>query len=186
MTEAEFETLEPRYRNFYELEPFAEYLARAKEVLPNFPECVIEQWPYCHFPNFKTDYAWLGFKGFRFTKETWSKKDIIGRIGSKEMEMIRDWGKDLLNTASVNRRTTFLGKHMLTQSTWPKPIIVLQNGKKFTRPNGLPLAEPFHLLEGHKRFAYMRALIHAHADHFAEFHELWVVNADEKMVKQDW
>lgn len=186
MTEAEFETLELRYRKSYEPEPFAEYLARAKEVLPNFPECVIEQWPYRHFTNFRVDYSWLGFKGFRFEKETWSKKDIIGRIGSNEMEMLQYWGEDLLNVTSVNRRTVFLGNYMLTQSTWPRPIIVLRNSKKFTRPNGLALAEPFHLLEGHMRFAYMRALIRAHAVNIGKCHELWVVNADEKMVKSYW
>lgn len=184
MTEEEFDLLRPRELRAYEIEPFPAYVIRAKKVLPNFPECVIEQWPYRHFENFKCDYAWMGFKGFRFSKENWHKDKIVSEIGSNIM--LQDWGENLHNGTSGSSRATSLAKSMLKNGTWPRPIIALRNDNGFSMPNGLALAKPYHLIEGHTRFSYLCAMVLAHANDVLDTHELWIADADEKMVRSRW
>ena len=176
ITKEEFKKLKPKEISYLEKEPFEEVYPRLKEAFPNFPKCVLEQWTYRHFNQFDKDYWWLGFHDFIFKLEIWRNEDILNNIGSKIMDTQDYWGDELVLHKNKNRLGTYLGKYFTRNKTWPKPIIILKNDHRFTQADGLPLFDPYHLLEGHMRLAYMRAHIKCKVVGTPEKHDIWVAS----------
>ena len=71
---------------------------------------------------------------------------------------------------------------MVERRTWPMPPIILRNELALTDPGGLPLAQPFHLLEGHRRLGYFRAMAAGREFSLLPSHELWIAKAEASEV----
>ncbi|MBV2089970.1 MAG: hypothetical protein KUF72_03710 [Candidatus Thiodiazotropha sp. (ex Ctena orbiculata)] len=185
MNREEFEKLKPKELPTLEIEPFSEVVPRLRKALPNFPECVLEQWIYRHF-NQIDDYWWLGLDGLSFKKEIWSNQEILKKIGSNMLDTQDYWGDQLLIEKEPIRLTTWLAKFFAKNRTWPKLIIILHNEHELKRPNGLELYRPYHLLEGHMRLAYMRGYIRHSIPQTPQTHEVWVTTCNPEMISDVW
>ena len=168
----EFEKVRPQNMDKIEKESFESALPRLKKHLPNFPECVLEQWVYRHFDQFYNNYWFLGFDKLVFDKMSFNFNDIM-EIKSKDLRGQDYWGDEFSNQEET-RMMTYLAKFMRENKTWPKPIIVFDT-KSVSNKFGEKFQEPFHLLEGHMRLAYMRALIRYKVAGVKPCHEVWVV-----------
>lgn len=62
---------------------------------------------------------------------------------------------------------------MIDNGTWPVPILAVRNEADLVRPDGLVLAQPFHLVEAHHRLGYLRALVQDRRWTPATEHSLW-------------
>lgn len=69
------------------------------------------------------------------------------------MEVIERWGEKLRSNRYVHR--SWLGEKMLSEGTWPEPVIVLAPAEGCSYPNWQPLPQPYCLLEGHHRLGYL-------------------------------
>lgn len=169
-----FRKLKPKYdRNKFEYEPFEIVCPRLKAVLSNFPQCVIEQWPYRHFVDFCNKYWWLEYDRLVFDKVLFSKEQIMS-IGTAILDIQDSWGDDFINNPGFRIKQTWLGGYMAEHKTWPKPIIVFDTcNSSFGEVN--KLCRPFHLLEGHLRLAYMRAFIRYNITEVDAMQEVWLV-----------
>lgn len=168
-----FKKLKPNSNNMV-VESFEEALPKFKEVLPNFPECVLEQWTYRHFDNFCSDYWWLDFTELKFERVLFDREKIM-EINSKIPDTLNFWGDDFINRPEYRAKNTWLGKYMMENRKWPKPIIVFDTNNN-TAELEHELLKPYHLLEGHFRLAYMQALIRYSIDNVQTLHEIWLVH----------
>lgn len=152
--------------------PFDEFCETAKKVLPNFPEDVLSQWPYENYPFF-LDFANQGMKydEFTFKKESWN----LGRI----LE-IQDPSKYFENGIGHfiidNVFETDLSRYMREYRTWPRPIIVFDTIRSKT-DGTYPFEKPYHLLEGHMRFALLKHMIQVKWD-IPNIHIVWVATQE--------
>lgn len=170
----EFEKLKPNFdNNTYELEPFENFYLSYKKYLPNFPKCVLEQWTHRHFNGFCYDYWWIEFDRLVFEKVKFTNKMIM-QIGTHMLSTLDNWGDDFINNPNFRIKKTWLGGYMYENKTFPKPIIVFDVENSIDFGGKKDLYKPFHLLEGHMRLAYMRALIRYNVDNIPEIHDIWL------------
>jgi hypothetical protein len=159
----------------FEVEPFADYHGRWQEVFGHLPPLVVETWIYRHWREFQ---QWLPLRPleWRYEVRVLSSDEVmeIDHLGDW-MKMIDLWGDDLFN--GMHRKNTWLGRFMLEAGTTPAPVIVALNAGAWAHPHEhlSPLMrEPYQLIEGHMRLAYLRGMIRR--DHFAlkPVHEVFI------------
>lgn len=143
-------------------ESFEDYKNRVSVLLPNFPENVLEHWLYRHSEHIREDYLNLGLDKMLFTKEYWEPDAIVRDINSAAGSSMDTMGHHLYKIKY------WLSDYMLTNRTWPNPIIVLKNE---TLNN---FGKPYHRLEGHKRLDYFREMYRKEKDTLQKTHEIWV------------
>lgn len=161
--------LEPRMDKLTdELEPLRGYCRRVRPLLPNFPTSVIVQWLYRHYSCVEFQYRWLDFKRLRFEKQRWPTAQIIGSVRAYEEEIVENSRRVMFMHPDHSRLET----HMIRWGTWPRPVIVLDK-QGVPPPRGPGLKEPFHLLEGHRRAGYLRAL--SERNIARPSHQIWLV-----------
>lgn len=158
--------LEPRGNGTFEKEPFEIYYQRVGHYLPNVPECPFEQWIYKQYSDID-DYAFLDFRKMKFEKEIWSKDKIFNEINSYgDNHRIDSHGFQIYN----NRfNGVWLKKYMIENLTWPVPIIAFENHSHEK------MGKPFHLLEGHTRLNYFRAIYRKEKEKLLDNHFVWKV-----------
>lgn len=157
-------SLKPVGDGTFDKESFEEYKKRAAPLLPNFPECALENWIYRHYADID-DYAFLGFEKMLFKEELWSKDEIYDNIKSYDDETIDSLGYQIYE----RHDKTWLQKYMLKHKTWNAPIIVFQNT---THPD---MGKPYHLLEGHLRLNYFRTIYRKEKEILLDTHRVWLV-----------
>jgi hypothetical protein len=167
----------PEVRKFgtFDVEPFQTYLERWPKELSNFPTCVIENWVYRHWSDFRD--LWLRFdlRAFQFEAARFSNPQVMA-IGHFDdwFKTLDYWGDDLFKDKL--RRSSWLGAYMLKNGTVPTPIIVAMNAGEIEHPRGGFLKTPTHLIEGHMRLAYLRGLIrHCHST-LKNSHAVWLLD----------
>lgn len=148
----------------FDKEPFDAYKLRVASELPNFPECVLENWIYRHYTQIN-DYSFLGFEKMVFNNELWSKEDIFNNIKSYYADLIDSLGYQIYE----RHDKTWLQKYMLEHRTWNVSIIVYQNN---SHPD---MGKPYHLIEGHLRLNYFRTIYRKEKETLQNNHRVWVV-----------
>lgn len=178
-------SLQPAGWGGWKVESFQDYEPRARALLPNFPRDVLEDWVFRHYGDAVSDYGWIGLRGVRFEKCLWRTERILNEV--------RSWpGDDRTSgwTTQFRERVQFqksdLGAYMLQHGTWPFPILVLDNSGSVKRPDGLALASPLHLMEGHHRYGYLRAMHDDGRWTPKEQHPVCLVRYDPKLVMDFW
>ena len=162
-----------KYQSKLTIEPFEQYKERVGHLLPNWPECPMREWVHRHYREAVRDYGWLRFDTMTYERVTWDKDKIYNEVQTRKMEMLEGWGIQILNTSETMR--TPLQRLFLTNHTWPAPIIVLENPVALVAPCGMPLGQPYHLLEGHLRLGYFRNLYQEKPDELLNQHDVWLV-----------
>lgn len=150
-----------------EKEAFDAYLARVQPLLPTFPSEVIRDWVYRHCEALY-DYAWLDFHRFNFRNEMWSTERVVAEVQTWNEATVKGWERLI-----YDGHPRALESFMLEKGTWPVPITVIEEPKSIPRRQARRLfREPYQLLEGHHRLAYLRAL--ARDNRTASTHRIWI------------
>lgn len=169
--------LMPVGNDTFDKEPFNSYKKRVSVLVPNIPECVLENWIYRHYSCVMVDYSFLNFKEMQFTKEIWSKEEVYHEIKSYEERIINSLGYQLYQ----NKMKSWLQEYILKNMTWPVPIIVLENKENnYMNSQADLLGCPFHLLEGHLRLNYFREIYRTEKKNLKDSHEIWKVTIKNK------
>lgn len=154
-------------------EAFEQWHQRVREQIPHVPACVAEHWLYRH--GIHTPYCWLPLGRMRFKQETWDLARVLKIGEGVEPLWSPGWGEEL--EKDRHHYESDLGQYMLTNGTWPVPIIVLDNEVGLRNPDDQALAR-WHLIEGHMRSAYL--------DHLAKTgqaqgtHQVWVATVIDR------
>jgi len=171
--------MEPPKRNDpsdFEQESFESYLERWPAELSNVPEDVIEHWLYGHndqVPDFCEVYD-LGT--WKFQLENFDNEEVLEILHFEdELKKLDATGDRLMLEGMPGYDTA---EYMLENGTFPCPIIVAHMAGDNRHHKGIGdemMLEPYHLIEGHRRLGFIRALIrHDHAQ-LQRSHEVWVV-----------
>ncbi|HFK2926150.1 TPA: hypothetical protein ACGY8I_003438 [Aeromonas hydrophila] len=159
------------FRDESKTEALPDYLARVAPLVPFIPDNVLSQWIYRHWRGFESNWSFIDLARHQFECESWPTARIIEQTGSRHMEVVERWGEMLKHNRYVRR--SWLGEYMLSQGTWSEPIIVLASAAGSSYPDGHPLPQPYCLLEGHHRLAYLRSMAEDAQPLQAE-HQVWV------------
>lgn len=166
------------------METVASYVKRVRPLVPNMPECVLEQWLHRHWSCVSGTWSWVGLPALRFVRDLWSTDEIRNQVKSSNEEAVEGWSQQFRSNELFRR--SHVGKFMLQHGTWEVPIIVVRNDRGLKMPNGLPLGEPYSLLEGHHRLAYFRAMYEDRYPTLKHEHAVWVATVDPSEVSSKW
>jgi hypothetical protein len=162
-------------------ESFEDYYARWPAEFSNFPKCVVENWVYRHWSQFRNNWLERSVKDFVFTSASYGNSHImqIGHI-SDWLDTLDYWGDELFQ--SKQRQDTWLAKYMLANGTSPAPIIVATEASGLEHPSRFPMKQ-LQLIEGHMRLAYLRAMIRHHHPSLKASHLVWQVSLPNNSFK---
>ena len=140
------------------------------------PECLIETWAHRHWVEFSSYWIPAGALDWVYELRRFSNAEILEiRTDARGMATLNCWGDQLM--ADKLRQDSWLGEYMLAIGTTPRPILVFEGGGATEHPRGVAgakMIEPFQLIEGHMRLAYLRGMQRAGWDKLQESHEVWV------------
>lgn len=163
----------------FNVESFAEYLGRWPDTLRDFPENLIENWVYRHWPQFRDDWMPQGALGWRYELNTFTNEQVMSIAHyENDLRSMDYWGDQLF--VDRIRQSTWLATYMLEHGTTPAPILVLNAGCSVRHPRAIyeeSILEPFQIVEGHMRLAYLRGMIRGHYPRLQLQHEVWVATA---------
>lgn len=138
-----------------------EYAARVGALLPNFPADVLIQWFHRH-PNAIHRFSRLGLERLEFSEERWFGSEIPK---AEAFENPGDYAMLQKGARHGGYKNEWLLEQMRVCGTWPCPPIFLANpkgGEVYSLPYGdhtgrdsVRCRQPWHLLEGHHRLAYL-------------------------------
>lgn len=158
-------------------EPPEDFAARMQDtVLPNWPSEILIEWFHRHAGHI-SQYAHLGFERFKFNREVWPLCKIPGRESFRDPRFCDDFNNIQTRASNPN---DWLAKYMQSHGTWNTPIVLLRVFGSTRGRKGVQLRRPLHLLEGHRRLAFLvglRSLGRASSEH-----NVWVVNLDRCAV----
>jgi len=152
-------------------------------MLPAFPDEVLSEWFYRHGSHAHS-YDWLNYRELSFRREVWKTRRILDDVRSWPHEDPTElFSATFLNEPVI--QSEWLVSRMKEVGSWPSPPIVLANPNALREPSGCELGRPYHLLEGHRRIGYLRAIVHSQGVVMPE-HSLWVVTVDANAVFDFW
>lgn len=156
----------------WQVEEFSAYRARLGEEFDNIPDIIIESWFHRHW-NDVQDWLVLEPTKWDYCLVSMPSDEIlrISHVGDWP-KTLNYWGNDLLDRNS--RRLTWLGDYMLRHGTTPAPIIVAVDAGSIMHPRerGRSMMEPYQLIEGHLRLAYLQAMIRRNHGSVKNSHEV--------------
>jgi hypothetical protein len=165
----------PRKWGSFDVEPFSSYRLRWPAKYSRVPDTVVENWVHRHWRDFQ---RWLPLNPLDWEYEirAMTKEEIMSiRHVGDWMSTLDGWGDDLLDGRI--RKTTWLGRYLLENGTTPAPIIVATSAGSVPHPreHGHPLmSEPYQLVEGHLRLAYLRGMIRRRYGTLQSWHQVVV------------
>ena len=167
----QFDPLRDKYGKV--CEPADAYAARMQAgILGHWPTEVLIEWFHRHAGNLEP-YAPLRFERMRFRRETWPNERVPGREAFLDPTFCDNFS-DTLNRAQ--NRDDWLAVYMATHGTWNTPIVLLESKERISIGEDLLTREPLHLLEGHRRLAFLEAL--RERGRAASEHVVWIANLE--------
>ncbi|MAX24619.1 MAG: hypothetical protein CMJ19_08960 [Phycisphaeraceae bacterium] len=174
--------LEPvGYGDTLEYEPWPSYWERIRKLIPNFPPEACKQWLWQHY-SCTTEYDWLNLRTLDFRREEWPTQLIFEKVREwpdTDGGLLTIWSNYI--RTSPDAKSNQLANYMTYNGTWPLPPLIIENPKGITRPDGYPLGEPFHLMEGHHRLGFLHGLAKSQTV-LQEKHSLFIITVQEDGV----
>lgn len=168
-----------------DVEPFEMYFERWPIEYAHVPSSVVETWIYRHWRDFQ---CWLPLQPLDWSYELkqLNSSDIltIGHV-RRWPETLKFWGDDLFEGKS--RRATWLGRTMLATGTTPAPMIVAHDAGRYGHPReaNVPFVEPYQLIEGHMRLAYLQGMIRHGHPQVQPHHDVVVATLPTDLIRSD-
>ncbi|MBU3191889.1 hypothetical protein K9O30_20820 [Clostridium bowmanii] len=166
--------LKPKNYGTFDAESFYEYKLRASTLLPNWPECVIENCLYRHYSYAVSEYGWIKFHQVTFELVSWDGDRIFSNIQSHKMDCAID-GLGYQIYERQGKNCSWLQKYMYDGRTWPVPIIIMKNNKGIKSHSGENYGQPYHLIEGHLRLGYFRTIYKIEKETLKPNHDIWIM-----------
>lgn len=158
------------------LESFEQYYEKWPKTSA-VPKDVVEQWIYRHWSDFEENWVTLNPHCWEFELQSFDNDKLL------KIDHIGDWiqqldaeGKEYVE--GKPRSETWLGQHMLSEGTFPVPIIVAEHCGHIRDPRGWDddyFKEPYQLIEGHCRLACIRGMINSSHKNLKKEHQVWVI-----------
>jgi hypothetical protein len=166
-----------------ETESFDDYYDRWPTELSNFPKCVVENWVYRHWQDFKNLWLDRSIEDFVFELAEFNNAQIseVRHIGDW-LETMDYWGDELFRNKL--RQSTWLAKYMLANGTTPAPIIIAPNASGLEHPKGGSMQD-LQLIEGHMRLSYLRGMIRHNHSGLKALHVVWRLDLPNNSFKGD-
>jgi hypothetical protein len=140
-------------------------------VLPNFPEEVLIEWFHRH-PLVIKKHLFLEFDSLHFEQQLWSLDDLPGR---EAFESEHDHRHLVSVFDQMFKADNFVARYMSDHGTWNTPILLMKNlSGKLRWPSGETFNHPYHLLEGHKRLAFLSVL--RRSGKALKEHQVWIID----------
>lgn len=149
----------------------AAFSTEFRKFFPEFPDNVIEQWPFRHFQDFVGEYRWkIEYERLNFTR-AYINTELIERIEAENFtaDDLLGMGQFHLND---NEPVALFQKR---NGTFIQPIILL-NSRQSNLDGEYEFRSPWHLLEGHRRTWLLRGLADSGKYNLLDQHEVWMVN----------
>jgi len=160
----------------FKCESFEDYYARFPNELAHIPKDVVKNWMWYHNEQVVECSKRYDFKKWAFDLQDFDN-DKIMEIKHFEYDLMRLDGKEQeFLKGRLNEHDT--AKFMFENGTSPCPMIVAENAGDHThhqREEGNKMLEPFQLIEGNRRLAYLRAMIKKSFPKLKDSHKVWVV-----------
>lgn len=163
--------------NDFAVESFESYKERWPSDLDHIPPDVIKSWAYDHNEQvmvLSEDVYDLGKWDFKLADFS---NDEIMRIKhfDSEMRHYDHIGKEYLAGRMEGYDTA---EYMLENGTFPSPIIVAHNAGHHLHHKSFKnefMMEPYHIIEGNRRLAFVRAMIQSGYEKLQGTHKVWLV-----------
>jgi len=123
--------------------------------LARWPQEVLVEWLHRHANDMEV-YSFLGLERLRFESVTWPTDRIPGAAAFRDEEFCKNF-QNVEERAAYSRHD-WLTHYMLREGTWNTPIVLLDSTTVADAAHGARLKTPFHLLEGHRRLAFLQGL----------------------------
>jgi hypothetical protein len=159
----------PRWEGGTRREDFESYRRRVSRLLPNVPVEPLRDWLHQHYEGIADDWGWLPMERLRFAIESWDTTTILRDVAVTHPKSVESWYWSF--RCRRNYQETSLGRFMIAHATWPTRPLILRVPASERPAHILPL----HLMEGHHRVAYLRALRDDSRWRAADWHEVWAV-----------
>ncbi|MBD0785806.1 hypothetical protein HUO09_05595 [Vibrio sp. Y2-5] len=164
----------------FECEPFEDYFARFPQELNHIPEDVVKNWMWYHNEQVVEFSQLYDFTKWKFSLEDFDNDKIMEiQHFEYDLKLLDGKGQEFLK-GCLNEHDT--AKFMFENGTSPCPMIVTKdagNHIHHQREEGNLMLEPYHLIEGNRRLAYLRAMIGKPFPRLKESHKVWVVEIEE-------
>ena len=156
-------------------ESFEAYYSRWPSTMAAIPKGIVEDWIYRHWTDFEHHWANLRPHLWRYQKVKLSNDEIL------LIDHVSTWIEELdaegvEYVSGAHRSTTRLARYMLEHGTSPVPILIAKDSGHMLHPHSASetMKEPLQLIEGHRRLACLRGMIHAKHPMLASHHEVWL------------
>ena len=160
------------------IEGMEAYAKRFQQTFPNFPSNVITQWFYEHRDAIHQN-SWLPFDRLTFSLVEFTASDVFDLCFADNPFV--DQYRTHFEEENTSQRMSRISEYIIENFTWPVPPIVMANPKaNIESPWGMKCDSPFHLLEGHHRFA----VLHAYKAKLKlkSIHKIWVAKVKEEQA----
>lgn len=153
------------------IETESSYIERIrKNLLPNWPRELIKEWLFRHAVDIEK-YTFLEFRNLVFEKRTWNINEMPGKEVYHDPMFFENF-KNIKIRAELDPND-WLAHYMIENGTWNTSIVLLKNFQdKIHFPHGESLRSPYHLLEGHRRLAFLNGLKELNSA--SEYHDIWI------------
>lgn len=159
----------------HHIESFEDYYARWPTELAAIPKAIIQDWVYRHWRDFKSHWISSAPHLWNYRLEPFSNAEILS------IDHVGNWIEDLDEegveyVTNMPRSKARFAQHMLTNGTFPVPILVAEHAGHVIHPrsHGEYMKEPYQLIEGHCRLACIRGMIHSNHLNLLATHNVWV------------
>ena len=163
------ESYAPRWETGASREDFASYRRRVEPRLPNIPYEPLRDWLHENYEAIVDDWGWLPMERLRFAIERWAIDTILTEVAVTHPSSVKSWYWSFRRDRQFQQ--TNLGTFMIAHATWPTRPLILRVPAGERPAHVMPL----HLMEGHHRLAYLRALRDDDRWTADDYHEVWAV-----------
>lgn len=164
----------------FKWENFENYYARFPKELAHIPEDVVKNWMWYHNEQVVEFSKLYNFEKWKFALEDFDNEKIMEiRHFDYDMKLLDGKGQEFLQ-GFLNEHDT--AKFMLKNGTSPCPMIVAKDAGTHIhhqREESNLMLEPYQLIEGNRRLAYLRAMITKPFSKLQNTHKVWVVTIEE-------
>ena len=163
--------------NDFKIESFESYLVRWPDELSHIPEDIIRSWAYEHNDQvIEFCEETYDLSTWTFDRVKFSNDEILEiKHFDSEMKHYEHIGSEFLAGRMVGYGTA---EFMLENGTFPVAILVAHNAGEFMHHKSFEneyMIEPYHLIEGNRRLAFLRAMIEKDHELLQKSHDVWLL-----------
>ena len=164
----------------FKWETFEDYYARFPKEFAHIPKDVVKSWMWFHNEQVVDFSSIYDFKNWNFELRSFDNDEVMEiRHFEYDLKLLDGKSEEFIQ-GRLNEHDT--ARFMFENGTPPCPIIVARDASKHIhhqRDEGNFMLEPYHLIEGNRRLAYLRAMISKAFPKLRNSHKVWVVSIQQ-------